>query len=143
MEEVEVGPAKYTINIDDEIMFRWAVGNLLSDAGAKTPPEHSVIMYTGSRKEGSNPRLPTNEAEYLSCVTIDDTSLLPTWEDVQDTIEILKEKERRNWIQGQAWRCRMEEYPNWEEQLDFMYHNGFDAWKTLIKDIKDKFPTAE
>jgi hypothetical protein len=133
-EEVTVGPATYTINIDEETMFKWAVGNLLSDGGVKVPPEHSIDFSKG---------VPADESEYLSCVTIDDTSLLPTWEDVQDTIVILKDKERMNWIEGQAWRHRMEEYPEWGEQLDFMFHNGFDAWKTFIKDIKDKYPTSE
>ena len=130
-EEVTVGPATYTIDIDEETMFRWAVGSLLSDGGAKVPPEHST---TG---------VPADESEYLGCVTIDDTGLLPTWEDVQDTIVILKDKERRLWIEGQAWRHRVEEYPEWPQQLDYMYHNGFDAWKTLIKNIKDKYPTSE
>ena len=35
---------------------------------------------------------------------------------------------------------RMEEYPPLEEQLDDIYHNGIDGWKTTIKGIKDKYP---
>ena len=127
-EEVTVGPATYTINIDEETLFKWAVGNLLSDAGAKVPPTHTV---TG---------LPTNETESRNSVTIADPALLPSWEDVLDTIEILRDKDRRNWIEGQAIRHRTHEYPNWEEQLDFMYHNGFAEWKKLIKGIKEKYP---
>ncbi len=128
-EEVTVGPATYTINIDDETMFKWAIGSLLSDGGAKVPPVHSFVG------------IPANESEYPNCVTVEAPALLPKWKDVQDTIEILKDKERRNWIQGQAWRHRTDEYPSWEEQLDFMFHNGFHAWKKLIKDIKDKYPS--
>tara|TARA_R110000824_G_scaffold126285_6_gene285826 strand:+ start:2667 stop:2993 length:327 start_codon:yes stop_codon:yes gene_type:complete len=26
------------------------------------------------------------------------------------------------------------------EQLDYIYHNGIDAWKVQIKTIKDKYP---
>ena len=35
---------------------------------------------------------------------------------------------------------RMVEYPSIEDQLDIMYHHGFDAWKTKIKETKDKYP---
>ena len=31
-------------------------------------------------------------------------------------------------------------YPSVEDQLDKIYHNGIDAWKTTIKAIKDKYP---
>jgi hypothetical protein len=30
-------------------------------------------------------------------------------------------------------------YPSVEDQLDKIYHNGIDAWKTTIKAIKDKY----
>ncbi len=29
---------------------------------------------------------------------------------------------------------------SWEEQLDDLYHNGIDGWKTTIKAVKDKYP---
>ena len=35
---------------------------------------------------------------------------------------------------------RMVEYPSIQDQLDLMYHSGFDAWKTKIKETKDKYP---
>lgn len=35
---------------------------------------------------------------------------------------------------------RKEEYPTIEEQLDILYHDGYDAWKDIIKSIKDKYP---
>ena len=35
---------------------------------------------------------------------------------------------------------RKNEYPNIEDQLDDIYHNGIDGWKTTIKAIKDKYP---
>ena len=37
-------------------------------------------------------------------------------------------------------RDRVEAYPSIEEQLDDLYHNGIDGWKTTIKAIKDKYP---
>ena len=35
---------------------------------------------------------------------------------------------------------RQAEYPPIEDQLDSIYHNGIDGWKTTIKAIKDKYP---
>ena len=39
---------------------------------------------------------------------------------------------------------RAEEYPDWSTQLDYIYHNGIDKWKTDIVDpIKTKYPKPE
>ena len=35
---------------------------------------------------------------------------------------------------------RKKSYPTWQDQLDDIYHNGIDGWKTTIKVIKDKYP---
>ena len=36
---------------------------------------------------------------------------------------------------------RAAEYPSLSEQLDYIYHNGVEAWKTnMIQPIKDKYP---
>tara|TARA_B100000900_G_scaffold372499_1_gene352456 strand:- start:462 stop:746 length:285 start_codon:yes stop_codon:yes gene_type:complete len=35
---------------------------------------------------------------------------------------------------------RQLEYPTIANQLDDLYHNGIDGWKTTIKAIKDKHP---
>jgi len=36
---------------------------------------------------------------------------------------------------------RQEAYPAIGEQLDYIFHNGLDAWKTdIIQPIKDQFP---
>ena len=37
---------------------------------------------------------------------------------------------------------RRAEYPNTEDQLDDIYHNGIDGWKATIKAIKDKYPKS-
>jgi hypothetical protein len=35
---------------------------------------------------------------------------------------------------------RRQEYPPIEDQLDTLYHGGFDAWREKIKAVKDKYP---
>jgi|TARA_R100001460_G_scaffold107146_1_gene155414 hypothetical protein len=50
-----------------------------------------------------------------------------------------------DWTQVNAWTDpdeykikRALEYPNIFDQLDDIYHNGIDGWKTTIKAVKDK-----
>ena len=40
----------------------------------------------------------------------------------------------------QYQRDRKLEYPSIEDQLDDLYHNGIDGWRTTIKAVKDKYP---
>ena len=35
---------------------------------------------------------------------------------------------------------RQIEYPTIADQLDDLYHNGIDGWKSTIKATKDKYP---
>jgi len=69
-----------------------------------------------------------------------------------ETIE-LTEEENNAWVASQeaaqaeidasAWlRGRLEEYGSWDTQLDEMFHD-FDAWKTRIQAIKNKYPKPE
>ena len=37
-------------------------------------------------------------------------------------------------------RLRKKEYPPIEEQLDILYHQGYDGWKATIDEVKNKFP---
>ena len=35
---------------------------------------------------------------------------------------------------------RAQAYPNVIDQLDLLFHGGYDAWKETIQAIKDKYP---
>jgi hypothetical protein len=36
---------------------------------------------------------------------------------------------------------RKAEYPDWGVQLDYIYHNGIDKWKTdIVNPVKSKYP---
>jgi len=42
-------------------------------------------------------------------------------------------------LQNDSYKSkRRAEYPSVEDQLDDLYHNGIDGWKTTIKAVKDK-----
>ena len=45
------------------------------------------------------------------------------------------------WKNANEYKQKREvEYPEIVDQLDDIYHNGIDGWKTTIKAIKDKYP---
>jgi hypothetical protein len=39
-----------------------------------------------------------------------------------------------------VYENRRNEYGNWQSQLDEIYHDGLDSWKTRIASIKTKYP---
>ena len=48
------------------------------------------------------------------------------------------------WNNEEYARKRSTEYPDWGTQLDYIYHNGIDKWKTDIVDpVKQKYPKPE
>ena len=50
---------------------------------------------------------------------------------------------RDKWDAEQYKRARASEYPPVAEQLDYIYHNGVEAWKTEIIDpIKARHPKS-
>jgi hypothetical protein len=46
------------------------------------------------------------------------------------------------WVDPEQYKYqRQEEYPAITDQLDYIYHNGIDAWKTdMIDPVKSKYP---
>ena len=40
----------------------------------------------------------------------------------------------------QYQRDRAAAYPSWQNQLDNIFHNGIDAWKSDIQAIKEQYP---
>ena len=43
----------------------------------------------------------------------------------------------------QYQRDRAKEYPSMVDQLDDIFHNGIDGWRTSIQTIKDKYPKGD
>jgi len=54
--------------------------------------------------------------------------------DVDAVVAEFKKQEYKN--------KRADEYPSLVDQLDLIYHSGIDAWKTKIKETKDKYPKS-
>tara|TARA_B100000242_G_C42921446_1_gene427239 strand:+ start:514 stop:789 length:276 start_codon:yes stop_codon:yes gene_type:complete len=62
-----------------------------------------------------------------------------TWHDDNPT-NITKEQIKAKINETQYQIDREKEYPSIVDQLDDIYHNGIDGWKTTIKAVKDKYP---
>ena len=45
------------------------------------------------------------------------------------------------WVDPEAYKDkRANEYPSIVDQLDTLYHGGYDAWKASIDVVKNKYP---
>ena len=90
---------------------------------------------------------PSNKAEYEANVKYvtgadeNDTAIfgsqLFTWEEVSAKQTELQAEYDANEYQ----RLRAIEYPSIADQLDKIYHDGIEKWKSeMIQPVKDKFP---
>ena len=79
---------------------------------------------------------------YPNVVTIDDT--LGAFDVNGNKIEI-DINQVNAWVDPDLYKQqRAEEYPPLTEQLDYIYHNGVEAWKAdMIQPVKDKYPKPE
>ena len=91
-----------------------------------------------------------DSASFISCYNVvtgtnngnnvesSDKSLIPvTWDQITAKDTELKSDANKVAYKQQ----RLEEYPNFGEQLDYIYHHGIDKWKTDIVDpVKTKYP---
>jgi hypothetical protein len=76
------------------------------------------------------------DGTYESIVWNSSTILKPTKQQVEEEIaNVIAE-----YIANEYQRQRVSEYPRIEDQLDLLYHGGYDAWKASIDEIKNKYP---
>ena len=60
----------------------------------------------------------------------------PTEEELQAEGERLQQE----WKNIQYQRDRAVAYPSIQDQLDTLYHQGYDGWKVTIDEVKNKYP---
>lgn len=78
-----------------------------------------------------------NGDEYSGLVWKDETQTKPTSEEINAEIARLQ----ADYKAKQYQRDRAQAYPPLADQLDYIYHNGVDAWKTdMIDPVKNKYP---
>jgi uncharacterized coiled-coil DUF342 family protein len=75
--------------------------------------------------------------DYENLVWSDENELPPpTEEEVNQEIERLQAEYEYNQYQ----RDRASAYPSIQDQLDTLYHQGYDGWKEMIDEVKNKYP---
>jgi hypothetical protein len=74
--------------------------------------------------------------EYEGLEWLDENQTKPTKQ------ELIDECNRLNleYASMEYQRKRQSEYPSFAEQFDTLYHEGYDAWKASIDNIKNKYP---
>jgi len=90
---------------------------------------------------------PSNQAEYeanVKYISGADENGSAIYKDTQDftwdQVSAKKAELQTDYDNKQYQRDRADEYPSIADQLDDIYHNGVDGWKTTIKATKDKYP---
>jgi hypothetical protein len=90
---------------------------------------------------------PSNQTEYESQVKFisgADENGSAIYKDTQDftweQVSAKKAELQTAYDNNEYQRKRADEYPSIADQLDDIYHNGIDGWKTTIKATKDKYP---
>ena len=77
-------------------------------------------------------------ALYSNVVTIDDGAGAFDAQGNQVTIDM---DAVNAWVDPEAYKYkRQQAYPSIADQLDILYHSGFDAWKSAIQAVKEEFP---
>jgi len=79
------------------------------------------------------------EGEEYSGITWDESNSksLPTESEIDAELKKLEDQ----WTANEYQRQRAMSYPALGDQLDYIYHNGLDKWKTDIVDpVKAKYP---
>lgn len=73
---------------------------------------------------------------YDSIVWMSPDIPMPTEEQVQVELARLQQL----YIKNEYQRRRATAYPTWEEQMDVLYHQGYDGWKAVIQQVKNTYP---
>ena len=77
-------------------------------------------------------------ALYSNVVTIDDEA--GAFDAQGNQVEIDMDAVNA-WTDPEAYKYkRQQAYPSIADQLDLIYHQGLDAWKSAIQAVKEEFP---
>lgn len=83
-----------------------------------------------------------NDADSLN-VNYNDIVWNDTFYDIpseQKLLDLIDQSKRADQTDLRYLFERRQAYPSIEEQLDFIFHNDIDVWKSRIQAIKDKYP---
>lgn len=80
-----------------------------------------------------------NGENYTGLDWLDQTQTKPSLEECETEMARLKAV----YDSRQYQRSRKAEYPSTADQLDTLYHQGYDGWRAEIEAVKTKYPKPE
>jgi hypothetical protein len=89
-----------------------------------------------SLRPGAGWHMIRDMTDYSNIVWTDETQTCPTEQELRDEVTRLQAEFDNKEYQ----RLRAEEYPSFADQFDLLYHGGYEAWKAVIQETKDKYP---
>ena len=76
------------------------------------------------------------DQNYSNLIWLDETQTKPTEEEIVQKVAELDYQEEVNEYQRQ----RARDYPPFADQFDQIFHEGIDAWKSTILEVKRRYP---
>jgi len=98
----------------------------------------SLIQYMQAIKELTNKGFSVTcgeDDEFIINWVDEDTTGVPTHEQIMAKLQQIKPN-------LDAINNRIKAYPSWQNQLDILFHEGYDGWKEKIQAIKDLYPKS-
>jgi hypothetical protein len=100
----------------------------------------SMFLYARGREHTDIPgktsiKVP-DDLDIYKTVVIDDTP-------VRIEVNLGELQERLREYMGDYVNARKNEYPSVPDQLDLLYHSGYDGWKATVAAIKEKYPKTK
>ena len=94
--------------------------------------------YSWAKTDSSGNKIPNDQRMcWEHAIVIQDGVTKPTQAEFDAEVKRLKDEYSATEYQRQ----RASEYPSWEKQLEKIYDDGIDAWKTeMVDPIKAKYP---
>jgi hypothetical protein len=113
----------------DKILYNKAIQNIFPDVGYS-------IEGTDYSTLGFNTESITSNGTAIYSWTTDENYSGPTEQEILTEYQKLVEEYEYNQYQ----RDRATAYPSIQDQLDTLYHQGYDGWKAMVDEVKNKYP---
>ena len=89
-----------------------------------------------------NAEVSVNAEDVNQITWLNDTPVISNEDILAKQVELQAEYDAKQYQRDRTKRPEDGGYPSIGDQLDDIYHNGIDAWKTTIKAIKDANPKS-
>lgn len=99
---------------------------------------NDIDWYSWAETDSNGNKIPNEEKMcWENTISVKNGVTKPTKAEVDAEVKRLKDEYSATEYQ----RKRAREYPSWQKQLEKIYDDGIDAWKSeMIDPIKNKYP---